>query len=351
MLFIATRIILGRETKIKGDFWEHKKLAKSKIAWLGFLFLATLLLIFLTAYGLFMFIIAFIYFDATNELSIRISFAISAFIVIIIIFSYLYKSMEMSKHSINNLAKTLKATEIKKYHKLSPQDQVLLNVVEEMAIASNMSIPRVFVMREELGVNAMCSGENFGRYNEKIAIFVTQGALDTFNRDELQGVIGHEFSHAFHQDVELNIKLFSIVFALTCVMILGETLFRTISSKSRDSSKSMLLILLFTLVCFLLGWIGNIFSQIIQSAISRQKEFLADASSVQYTRNPNGIKDALVKIMNLDRSYQLMTTIKNPNAHPCAHMFFLKPFNSIFDTHPPLDERINRLIQIGAIGK
>lgn len=351
ILFVITRMVLGRETKIKGDFWEHKKLAKGKIAWLNFLFIVTLLLIFLTAYASFMFILSFVYFDTLPlENSVKISLGISLVIILVIILAYFFKSIQMSKHSIDALAKTLKASEILE-SKADFEEKILLNVVEEMAIASNVNMPRVFVMREELGVNAMCSGENFGRYNEKIAIFVTAGALKTFSRDELQGVIGHEFSHAFHCDVELNLKLFSIVFAFTCIMLLSEIFLRMTKGtpKSKDSGKAMFVIMFFSLVCFLAGLLGSLFAQIIQSAISRQKEFLADASSVQYTRNPNGIKDALIKILNLEQNKTIVTKVNNPNAHPCAHMFFFSAFNNIFATHPPLDKRINRLEQISGI--
>lgn len=298
ILFLIVRIVLGRETKVKGDFWAHKKLAKSKIVWLNFIFFATLFLIFITAYGFFMLILLTIYHDAPQEHNIRIALNISIFIILIIVFAYFFKSIKMSKHSINALAKTLKASEISRFSKnLSSQDLMLLNVVEEMAIASSLRMPRVFVMKEEIGINAMCSGEKFGRYDEKIAIFVTKGALETFNRDELQGIIGHEFSHAFHRDVELNLKLFSIIFAITCIMIAGEVLFRITRRGTLGWP-----IIFFSLVCFMIGWLGSIFAQIIQSAISRQKEFLADASSVQYTRNPDGIKAALLKIMNLQQN-------------------------------------------------
>ena len=202
-------------------------------------------------------------------------------------------------------------------------------------------------MKNEEGVNAMCSGERFGKPDERIAIFVTQGALNVFNREELQGVIGHEFSHAFHQDVALNLKIFSLVFALGCVVVAGEILMRSASKRNSSSSKNngAGLVILIGFVFYMLGFIGSTFASIIQAAISRQKEFLADASGVQYTRNPNGIKSALQKLLSLEN--EKVGAISNPSAKNCSHMFFLSGLSNIFATHPPLEERIKRCEEIG----
>ncbi|RDU56553.1 hypothetical protein CQA42_06970 [Helicobacter sp. MIT 99-5507] len=119
----------------------------------------------------------------------------------------------------------------------------------------------------------MCSGECLGTYKERFAIFVTQGALDSFNRDELQGVIGHEFSHIFHDDVELNMKLISIIFAMNCISMIGHSMlkgaFKNTSRSSKNKSEGKVAILVLLLMIILIGFIGSIFSQIIQSAISR----------------------------------------------------------------------------------
>ncbi len=380
ILFVLTRLILGRQPKISNTFWEHQRLARGKVIWLYCVFISMLILICITALSLFMLIFSLFqpefiayhepihlfpsysvepksFHPKNYEIYICLSLALSLGLVAVIFVAYLVKSLLMARHSIDTLAKTLQATEITDSTRvLSTKEKMLVNVVEEMAIASQMPLPRVFIMREEHGVNAMCSGERFGKADEKIAIFVTQGALDIFNRNELQGVIGHEFSHAFHQDVALNLKLFSMVFALTCVVLVGEVIVRFIGnsssnrSSSKDSGKGVAVIALIGVVFIVLGYIGSIFAQIIQAAISRQKEFLADASSVQYTRNPNSIESALQKLANPPQTLDSTkpTYIKNPKAKPCAHMFFFSGFSSIFATHPPLQERIKRLHSINS---
>ena len=399
VLFIATSVILGRQAELHGDFWEHQNVAKSKVAWLNTLFFAMLMLIFICAFSLFqMIFIGFgvefeggVSVDSTkvaNELlgfggsnmrftpdniasynhgafianrltMLKISLGLSVLFILALWFAYLFKSIAMRNNGIDKLAYSLNADEI--HATKDEREKMLFGVVEEMAIASNMPMPRVFIMRNESGVNAMCSGERFGLADEKIAIFVTHGALDNFTRDELQGVIAHEFSHAFHGDVALNLKIFSLIFGLTWTMMIGEFLFRTAiqTRRSRSSGKNkgggVIIIALIALVFYVLGFLGQIFAQIIQSAISRQKEFLADASSVQYTRNVNGIKSALKRIRDLQSSTKSdlknVGAVKNVAAKPCAHMFFLNAvsgfFSSIFATHPSLEKRIKALNKIG----
>lgn len=360
-LFFITRYILGRQVEIHGDFWEHQKLAKSKILWLNALFITMLMLICLCAFSLFQ--IIFLDFAVgyyTNRLSaLKFSLILSGIFALSILLAYFYQSIKMQNGGIDKLALTLNADEI--FSPQNEQEQMLLNVIEEMAIASNMPMPRVFIMRNEMGVNAMCSGERFGKANECVAIFITQGALDNFERDELQGVIGHEFSHAFHGDVALNLKIFSLIFGLTFAMMMGEFLIyfalnyrpRSSENKGKGFGIIIILIILISLVFYILGFLGQLFAKIIQSAISRQKEFLADASSVQYTRNILGIKSALQRIKSLQNSNKFSSgvgTIKNFSAKPCAHMFFLNSISGfwsmIFATHPSLDSRIKALDKI-----
>ncbi|MGX2983585.1 M48 family metalloprotease [Helicobacter sp. 23-1045] len=410
-LFFATRIILGRQVEIHGDFWEHQNLAKRKVWWLNVLFFIMLVLICVCAFSLFQMI--FLGFDAkfnseieidkriamTNAIitmrenfdydrfiedfnnqafianridTLKASFGLSAFFALSLWFAYLFKNFQMRSDGIDKLAKALKADEIFAHGYLkgansgeSKKYKMLFSVVEEMAIASNMPMPRVFVMSGESGVNAMCSGERFGSADECVAIFVTQGAIENFTRDELQGVIAHEFSHAFHGDVALNLKIFSLIFGLTFIMMIGEFLLRSASKSNRShSSKNngsgAIALVLIALVFFVLGFLGQIFAKIIQSAISRQKEFLADASSVQYTRNVAGIKSALKRIMDLQNSAKNAQDLgikkgnagfmENVNAEPCAHMFFLNVggfLSKIFATHPSLESRIRALNKIG----
>ncbi|MCX2683382.1 M48 family metalloprotease [Campylobacter sp. MIT 21-1685] len=398
ILFFLTRFILGRKVKLTNSFWEHKDIAMSKITWCNLLFFAMLFLIFLTAFSCFGLIFTILdNFDVFNSntpaphsgyvspgyhfpyseflfpvetthhfQSKAMGFILSAglaFILVVVIFcAFIFQTFSLSRGSIDKLARTLNATEIIQSTQLRPKEQTLLNLITEMAIASSCPLPRVFILKNEKGINAMCSGEHFGKKNEKIAIFVTQGALNSLSRDELQAVIGHEFSHAFHHDVALNLRIFSLVFALSCVMIVGRILLegatRSASRKtsnSKNDSKGFVGIVAIALVFFALGYVGMLFAQIIQAAISRQKEFLADASSVQYTRNPQGLKSALQKIARTSSAYQAkenapkkLTYLTSPKAYSYAHMFFLPCCSMIFDTHPPLEQRIAHLEQMGA---
>ena len=378
-LFFVTRYILGRQVEISGDFWEHQSLAKSKVAWLNMLFFAMLMLICLCAFSFFQMI--FIGFnvdfsgvtgDYNRVAMLKVSLGISVVFVLVLWLSYAFKNITMRNNGIEKLADSLNADEIFGIGQDSPtsNDKRLFHIIEEMAIASNMPMPRVFIMRSENGINAMCSGERFGYADEKIAIFVTQGAIDNFTREELQGVIAHEFSHAFHGDVALNLKIFSLIFALTWTMMIGEFCLRSCMKQSNSRSNKnkgggIIVVALIALVFYVLGFLGTLFAQIIQSAISRQKEFLADASSVQYTRNVNGIKSALKRIKDLQDNGINATNrpnsanlygknvgvMNNLKAKPCAHMFFINSLsgflNNIFATHPSLEKRIKALDKIG----
>ncbi len=373
VLYAITRLILGRQTKIDNTFWEHQALAKSKIIWLNMLFFFMLILLFITTFILSYIVLSLVQYEfyssykpldflnRTNkslEFNYKnyiayfyISFFCAIALIAIVLVAYVFKSFSLRNHSIDKLASMLQAKEIDPLKVQPRQERMLLEVIQEMAIASNMPMPRVFVMYDEDGINAMCSGERFGKSDERIAIFVTKGALTHFNREELQGVIGHEFSHAFHKDVALNLKIFSLVFGLNCVMMVGQIMIRAATKgrmRSNDSKKSEQALFFIVLVFLVLGFVGSVFAKIIQAAISRQKEFLADASSVQYTRNPNGIKQALYKLLILQQENQeSISKIDNIKAQNCAHMFFLEGFKGIFSTHPPLEKRIQHIDIMG----
>lgn len=285
------------------------------------------------------------------------SLSLSAGILLVIFGSFVVKSLLLSRHSIDRLAKTLKAIEItpKKYKNHHKYAQ-LLNVVKEIAIASAMPMPRVFIMRQEQGINAMCSGERFGKSDERFALFFTQGALDKLSREELSGVVGHEFSHAFHQDVALNLRIFSLIFGFMSISFIGEILMRSIARRTRSAgkgdSKGEAVIALFAFSFYALGLLGTLCASLIQAAISRQKEFLADATSVQYTHNPNAILHALQTIAQEESPKESQERklakdtqgfLHNKLAKPCAHMFFLQGFKGAFATHPPIHKRIETL--------
>ena len=206
----------------------------------------------------------------------------------------------------------------------------LLNVVEEMAIASGVPMPEVYVLDQEPCINAFAAGHT----PANAAITVTQGALDRLTRDELQGVIGHEFSHVLNGDMRLNVQLMGWVFGLFVIGLIGRAI---VDWSPRNRRNSGTVVLGFAVV--VLGYVGLFAGRILQAAVARQRERLADASGVQFTRNPQGLKGALVKIAALPEGSELVAA----DAEQAAHMFFAEGLSRVFATHPPLLERIREL--------
>jgi len=218
-----------------------------------------------------------------------------------------------------------------------PLEKRFLNIVEEMAIASGVRVPQAYVMDGEQGINAFAAG-----YDVSNAIVaVTRGTLETLSRDELQGVVGHEFSHILNGDMWLNIKMIGVLSGIVFIGGIGSFLMR--HTRASDDKKAAGGIFLLGLALFLIGYIGMFFARIIKAAVSRQREFLADASAVQFTRNPDGIAGALDQIRASSRG----ALIANRYAEDMSHMYFgqgIKVWMSgLFDTHPPLEERIKRV--------
>jgi len=216
-----------------------------------------------------------------------------------------------------------------------PLERRFYNVVEEMAIASGVRVPAVYVMDGERGINAFAAGWDVS--NSVVA--VTRGTLETLTRDELQGVIGHEFSHILNGDMRLNIRMIGVLAGIVFIGSIGEFIMRSVR-KSRDS-KGTGYIVLVGLALFIIGYVGLFFARLIKAAVSRQREFLADASSVQFTRNPDGIAGALDQIRGST------ALISSRYAEEMSHMFFGQSIKmwlgGLFDTHPALDERIKRV--------
>ena len=226
------------------------------------------------------------------------------------------------------------------------EERVALNIVEEMAIASGTPVPPVYVV-EDQSINAFAAGWS---PNDAI-VSLNRGTMQKLNRDELQGVVAHEFSHIFNGDMRINIRLIGVIHGLlvlgvtgwVCLRFIGPAMLgsgRRSSSKNDGGGAIGAGIMLFGLALMLCGFIGTFFGRLIQAAVSRQREYLADASAVQYTRNPDGIGGALEKI-------KLAGSIRSNKASEKAseinHMFFTKGFDSIFATHPPLTDRISRV--------
>ena len=221
------------------------------------------------------------------------------------------------------------------------RERKLLNVVEEMSIASGIPMPAVYVLEEEPGLNAFAAGLT----TSDAAVAVTRGTLDRLTRDELQGVIAHEFSHILNGDMRLNVRISAIVFGILVVGLLGRGILYSMSqgrvrSSGGKKDNSALVLLGIGLALMIVGYVGYFFGRLIQAAVSRQREFLADASAVQFTRNPTGLTGALKKI----GGYALGGTIAHNGSAEIGHFFFAQAFKSNFGglwaTHPSLDERI-----------
>jgi Zn-dependent protease with chaperone function len=221
----------------------------------------------------------------------------------------------------------------------------LMNIVEEMAIASGTPVPPVYIMDQEPGINAFAAGYRA----EDAVIGVTRGAAERLDRDQLQGVIAHEFSHILSGDMRLNLRLIGVLhgillLGLTGSMILRSLRFAAFSSRSnRNGGAVIFAIVLVGAALALIGSIGTFFGSWIKAAVSRQREYLADASAVQFTRNPGGIAGALRAIGGGARRGR----IDSPHAPEASHMFFAMAMSGglagLFSTHPPLEKRIRRI--------
>jgi Zn-dependent protease with chaperone function len=226
----------------------------------------------------------------------------------------------------------------------NPDEKKLLNIVEEMALASGIPVPPVYLLDQETGINAFAAG-----YTPSSAVIgVTRGSIQQLTRDELQGVIGHEFSHILNGDMRLNIRLISLAAGILALATVGYWIVRVTAQGrvSNDSGKNKNpagALVLLGLALLIIGYIGVFFANLIKAAISREREFLADASAVQFTRNPDGLSGALAKIAGWKSGSQLQVA----RATETSHMFFSNGLTSswlnFFATHPPLTERIIRL--------
>jgi Zn-dependent protease with chaperone function len=223
-----------------------------------------------------------------------------------------------------------------------PVERRLLNVVEEMALASGVPVPSVFLLADEPGINAFAAG-----YSPSDAVVgVTRGCAETLSRDELQGVVAHEFSHILNGDMRLNIRLIGVLYGILLLGLIGKILMRSTARGGRRSSNSKggdatMWVLLMGLALIVIGSVGTIIGNLIKAAVSRQREYLADASAVQFTRNPEGLCGALKRIA------AGASKLAAPNAAVASHMYFAQGvwegLTKLTATHPPLRERILRL--------
>lgn len=285
---------------------------------------------------------------ALINLAILTTASVSPTIILVIVIGTIYKIISLREGGIA-VANMVGAREIDP-GTTDFLEKRFMNVVEEMSIASGISTPKLYIMDNELAINAFVAGVK----QEDTVMVVTKGALNELSRDELQGVIGHEFSHIFNSDMQISLKLMGVLGGLLIIGQAGYFLLRILSSsnrRSRSSSKNdgRLLIALVILGVGLLvvGYVGLFFGRLIKSAVSRQRELLADASSVQYTRNPQGIIFALKRIQQSG----IGTKLGTKHVEDISHLCFCTPrwilFSDLLATHPPLEKRIQILDPLG----
>lgn len=265
--------------------------------------------------------------------------AVSAGVGIVVLAGSLYKILALSgggKVVAESLGGQLLAQDTQ-----DPNQRKLLNVVQEMAIASGTPAPPVYLLANEPGINAFAAG-----FSPRDAVIgVTRGAIDHLSRDQLQGVIAHEFSHIFNGDMRLNLRLMGVLNGILILGILGYYLLysASFSRGRRSNNQSAGAILALAIGLIVIGFAGTFFGGLIKAAVSRQREFLADASAVQFTRNPDGIAGALKRIGGLESG----SKVENPGAPEVSHAFFAQGVSGFMQglsaTHPPLTERILRI--------
>jgi len=266
-------------------------------------------------------------------------FAVSAGVGAVVLVGSLYKIMALSAGG-KVVAEALGG-------QLIPQNtrdlnqRKLLNIVEEMAIASGTPAPPVYLLADEPGINAFAAG-----FSPRDAVIgVTRGTIEHLSRDQLQGVIAHEFSHIFNGDMRLNIRLMGVLNGILIIGIAGYYILRSASysRRGRGSDKGAGGILALGLGLMVIGFAGTFFGGLIKAAVSRQREYLADASAVQFTRNPDGIAGALKRIGGLESG----SKVESPGAPEVSHAFFAQGISgfmqSLSATHPPLAKRILRI--------
>jgi Zn-dependent protease with chaperone function len=217
------------------------------------------------------------------------------------------------------------------------QQRRLLNVVEEMSIAAGVPMPEVYLLEHESGINAFAAGHNAAN----AAIGVTRGAMTKLTRAELQGVIAHEFSHVLNGDMRLNVRLMGLLFGLLVIALIARTVLRHAprGGSNKKGAGAVAAVLIVAVAVLIVGYVGLFFGRLIQAAVSRHRESLADASAVQFTRDPTGLRGALVKIGALSGGSKLASA----EVEEVAHMLFAPGISRFFATHPELEERLKAI--------
>lgn len=314
------------------NFFESQAHARSQTRWLVLLFALAVIGIVLAVDILVLALFGGIGGEQSpplTELAPTLAFASLATLGLIGL-STLYKTVRLRSGGGTSVAESMGATRLTD----TSQDlklQRLRNVVEEMSIASGMPMPAIYIMEHESGINAFAAGYGAG----DAVVAVTRGALDQLERDELQGVVAHEYSHMLNGDMRLNVRLMGVLFGILVLTVVGRQLLRGGRGSKRGNQAALL-----GLGLIVIGYIGVFFGRWIKAGVSRQREYLADASAVQFTRQTAGLAGALKKIAGVGEGSQL----QNPDTEEVSHMLFANGLHSrLFATHPPIELRIRRL--------
>ncbi|HSR69647.1 MAG TPA: M48 family metallopeptidase [Acidobacteriota bacterium] len=328
------------------DFFEHQELARRNSRRLLFLFALAVLAVFLAVYLLLLGVFTYAFSDEGEVFSqldlVNVPiFWISLISVVTIVGSGSLWKLWSLRGGGRVVAESMGGRLI------PPQtsdlnERRVLNVVEEMALASGVPVPPVYLLQEE-GINAFAAGYQPG----DAVVGVTEGTVKLLKREEVQGVIAHEFSHILNGDMRLNLRLIGLAHGILVLGLVGEMIMRSAgrsrsssSSKKKDGNGAIFMLGAGLLV---IGWVGTLSASLIKSAVSRQREFLADASAVQFTRNPHGLSGALKKIGGLGRRAAKMAASTQEISHMLFSARLERSYSRWAATHPPLKQRILRL--------
>jgi len=328
------------------NFFEQQDRSRKNTVQLVFLFIAAVIILIILSNFLVMGVIGYINSEQSQsvgglfkQMDWQLLAAISGGVCVVVLVGSLYKILALSGGG-RTVAEALGGKMIQ-HNTDDLKHRQLLNIVEEMAIASGIPTPPVYLLADEPGINAFAAGFT----SRDAVIGVTQGAVDHFSRDQMQGVIAHEFSHIFNGDMRLNIRLMGVLHGILIIGIIGYYILRygAHSNGRRKDSKNSTGIIFLGLGLMVIGYAGTFFGSLIKAAVSRQREYLADASAVQFTRNPDGIGGALKRIGGLEAG----SKVENPGASEVSHAFFAQGISgamqSLSATHPPLVKRILRI--------
>lgn len=337
------------------NFFERQDKARSRTGFLVLLYLLTIVLTILAVYPVARLLMYFVE-NSDNQTSYssnplsslwpinsELFCTISIFITLMVLMGALYKILQLSQGG-KCVAELLGGIRILP-DTTDPNERKILNVVEEMAIASGTAVPPVYLLPREQAINAFAAGFS----TRDAVIGVTRGSVELLSRDELQGVMAHEFSHILNGDMRLNLQLMGGIHGILIIAILGRILMESAGrgssrSSGRNSGGGRLILFLGGLGLFLIGWAGVFFARVLKCAVSRQREILADSSAVQFTRYPEGLAGALKKIGGLTYG----SIVEHPKSEEASHFYFangikLDFVSHLFATHPPLIERIRLL--------